>query len=247
VRDGDLVEPAAGVDDVDRAPVGQARHGEARDALQRLLVIQRRRERLAGLREEALAQLGLLGLGDVFDHADRQQLAARRAQRRGLDEPPALLAGLAVHDARQQRLGRQPVDDLPARDVLGLQRPAVLVRGVPRRGDAAKWLRQQILRAGVAEQVGGRLVGVADAPRSVRHRDRLGEVGEHAVELLARGAELADELELRAAQPRAPPCQRAAGRERAGDERDHRAHANPPVDRPSPPGMRAFCQQCPPA
>ena len=61
--------------DVDRAPVGQAGHDQLRDAPQRLLVVQRGGERHAGLGEEALAQLGLLGLGHVLDHADRHQLA----------------------------------------------------------------------------------------------------------------------------------------------------------------------------
>ena len=61
-REGDVRDPAVLVRQVDGAPVGEPRDGELGHALERLAVIEARGEQLAGLGEEALAQLGLFGL-----------------------------------------------------------------------------------------------------------------------------------------------------------------------------------------
>src|SRR5439155_8365313 len=52
VRDGDVTQLAAVVEQLDRAPVGERRHGELRDALERRLVLERRRQDLGDAREE---------------------------------------------------------------------------------------------------------------------------------------------------------------------------------------------------
>ena len=107
---------------VDRAPVGQPRHGELRDPLERLLVVEAGGQHLAGLGEEALAQLGLLGLGDVLDDVHREG-AALVLEQRGLRQQPVALAGGPVDAAREQLRRGLAGDEPAAREVLD-RRPA---------------------------------------------------------------------------------------------------------------------------
>ncbi len=83
VRDGEPAQPAVGVHHVDGAPVGQPRDGELSDGGQRRPIVQRRRQHLAHVGQEA--DLFARGLG----------VAARLAL--GLPEPCAL-----------ERLGAEP-------------------------------------------------------------------------------------------------------------------------------------------
>src|SRR5512133_2806578 len=59
---------------VDAAPVGDLRHRELRDLLQRVLVVQRGREDAPAVAEQTLSQLGLLDRGQVLDEVDREVL-----------------------------------------------------------------------------------------------------------------------------------------------------------------------------
>ena len=52
VRDRDVAQAPLLVEDVDRAPVAERRDREAREVLERSLVLERRREDLAGADEE---------------------------------------------------------------------------------------------------------------------------------------------------------------------------------------------------
>ena len=122
VRDGDVVQRAAGRDQVDRAPVRDPRHRELGHLRQRLLVVQRGGQRLAHAREEG--QL----LGPELGHAardpgaalelgehHRQRAAADDRQQRGhvvaLEEDAVDLAG---DDGEDQRVDGHPGGDARA-------------------------------------------------------------------------------------------------------------------------------------
>ena len=182
VRQRDLPQRAAVVGQLDRAPVGHPRDRERRDPLQRLLVGERRRERLAGLGQELLAQRGLALLGDVLDHVHREDLALLVLQRRRLRQQPAQLAGGAVDAPRQQRLGELAADHARAREVGLVERPAVRVADLEAPGQLARLRGEDRVHARQAEQPRGRLVGVLDAPVRVVDGDRLRERAEDAVE-----------------------------------------------------------------
>ena len=123
---------------IDVARVRQPRHADMRDPRRDLVLVERGREELAGLREQAQTVVGPLAVGDLHDHrADPDHLALGRVHRVVAREPVAALAHLqrrvvgrlGVHD-RLARLehtpverdedGRELADDLPevAADVL---------------------------------------------------------------------------------------------------------------------------------
>ena len=131
------------VDEVDAAPVGELRHGEAGDVLQCLPVVERGRQQRRGAREELAAQLQPLALGDVLDdrhrRVDRPLLVSHGGR---LEQHPALVARRLVDRAQKHRLGlllaaQQPhrgqVFHLHVRAVLGRD----LVAPISARGSAA--------------------------------------------------------------------------------------------------------------
>ena len=94
------------VNEVDGAPVGDVWHGQLGHVLERLLVIQRGSQHVAGVGQEGTLLLGPLLLGDVLDHHDcRLHLAGLVHQRRRLEQVPALNAGVAINRSDQQRFG----------------------------------------------------------------------------------------------------------------------------------------------
>ena len=155
VGERDLLDAALAVRQVDGAPVRQPRHGELRDALQRLLVVERGGEQLPGLGEEALAQLGLLGVRDVLDDVDREVAPLILEQRR-LGQQPVGAPGLAVDAAREQRGRGLAGHEAAAGEVLDLDRRAVLL------GDREAGRELAGARGG---DVVGRRRGRAAAPR----------------------------------------------------------------------------------
>ena len=96
VGDRHGVEDAASPRQVHAAPVGEVRHRHLRDLPQGRLVVERAGQGTRRIRQQPLAQLAHLDLGDVLDdvhHAvDR---AAAVAQDADVIDQPALLAGLA--------------------------------------------------------------------------------------------------------------------------------------------------------
>ena len=80
---------------VDVAGVGQPRHAHVRDPRGDLVLLERGREELAGLREQPQAVVGALAIGDLHDHrADPDHLAAGRVHRVVAGQPVAPLAHL---------------------------------------------------------------------------------------------------------------------------------------------------------
>ena len=132
VRERDLEHDAI-VDDVHRRPVGDGRDGRARDRLERVDVVERRAEQLAGFEEEPLRLLGPLVIVDVGGRADPEVDRAFRApDRHRAAEMPAVgsvpraeavldLEGLAGGKRRRALRDR-------GREVVGVdrERPAVL-------------------------------------------------------------------------------------------------------------------------
>jgi threonine dehydrogenase-like Zn-dependent dehydrogenase len=178
------------VEHVDAAPVGQARHDHARDALQRGLVVEGRSEQLPGLGEEALAQLGVLGDGDVLDDVDGQPGAVRLLRQRRLGEQPVRLAGVLPDAAREQLLRLLALHQPPAGQVLDGHRTAVLVQHREVLGELAWLRRQHLVDVLAAEQLRRRGVRVDGLAALVVDGDRLAERAEDAVEPCLRGVEV---------------------------------------------------------
>ena len=84
VRDNQPLHAPRLLDDVDGAPVGELRHGERRDVLQRRLVVERRGEDRARLGEEA-PLLGRLRL--LFIEARRGDRSSGEVRERGRGAP----------------------------------------------------------------------------------------------------------------------------------------------------------------
>jgi len=74
VRDDDMIAAVAGlVGELHQAPIRQRRHRRPRDVAQRLLVVQRRAEDPAGLRQHPGMHLGALDRSDVRGDRDRRR------------------------------------------------------------------------------------------------------------------------------------------------------------------------------
>ena len=78
VLEREPLEPSV-EEDVDRAPVGDPRHGKPRDVGERLLVVERAPEHPAGLGEERLPLLGELAVLDIGRRADPAVVGRQRA------------------------------------------------------------------------------------------------------------------------------------------------------------------------
>ena len=117
-------DAAAPVEQVDRAPVGELRDGQPRDVAQGLLVVERRGEQVARLGEEALAALGVLGLGDVLDDVHGEPLLVVEQGR--LREQPALARRVARCTLRvsSSALGSPASSRLPGRSSSVTGRPS---------------------------------------------------------------------------------------------------------------------------
>ena len=129
---GDARDPGehAVAKEIDVAGVRQPRHADTGDPRRDLVLVERGREELAGLRQQAQAVVGSLPVRDLHDHrADSDHLALGRVHRVVAREPVAALAhlqsrvvgGFGVHD-RLARLehasiernedGRELADDV---------------------------------------------------------------------------------------------------------------------------------------
>jgi hypothetical protein len=158
VHKGDALQPIA-ARHRHVAPVREPRHGEARDPVERLLVVEAGGHQRARLREEALRVLGALDLGDVLDHVDHEPAGDRP----GLDHAPALLPRVAAHAADHERLRRLAAEDGAAGQVLELQWGARLGEGLEGVHDRLRRRVDQLLRRVEAEARGGGGVGVDEA------------------------------------------------------------------------------------
>ena len=221
VRDREPLDLPVGADDVDRAPVGEARDAELRDLAERVVVVERRREQLARLREEGhpLAQR-LLG---------RVQARAGERLRRLPCERQLHLAALGLeedvavererHRAEHATLDRERHDDerVPVLALVrerGVALVALLHRREEERLAGADHVRHRHLGlerearpaghrrrvvAPLGEQLDGGAVLAEDADRAGAGLGGLDAFGQDRVEHLLRrdrlGQELGDALE----------------------------------------------------
>jgi len=185
VRDGHRADVPVPVGQADRAPVGELRDRELGDLLERALVVQRRGEQRAGIGQQPLRHLRALDLGEVLADVDDEldaSLAVIDARR--LRHAPRLLAGRPVHRPQHERLGLELAREQPAsRELVQVDRRAVLVRRLVRIDDLLDRCREHLLRVVVAEHSRRGLVGVDQAAARVLDRDGLGELREGGGEL----------------------------------------------------------------
>ena len=193
---------AAVAEQVDHAPVGELRHGEPGDAAQRLLEVERSGQHAAGVGQQPLRLLGLLEVGDVLDHVDRQQAALGRPHGPGLDPRPADLAALVRSIAHGQRLRLEPLQREPPGEALERERAPVVAEQLEALHQLGRGRAQQRLPGLEAEQPDRRLVDVDQAAVGPLHGDGVGDAGEDRLELVAGEPEVAVEpgvLEVQAA------------------------------------------------
>ena len=184
--DRELADRAVRLDDVDRAPVCDSRHGEARDGGERLAVVERARELGTGVEEELLSLLGALAVVDVRCGADPDlDLTALADDRDRAPEMPAIAAvggAEAVLDL-EDLAGRQRLRTalLRGRQVVGMAdpRPRFRVGLLARHAGVLEPALVEVRRVAVRVR----------RPNDLRHR-----VGETPVALLALAANGPDRL-----------------------------------------------------
>lgn len=183
VLDGEPCERAVRLDDVDHAPVGDTRNGQARDARESAVVVERLREHVAGLGEEPHALGGQALVGDVVEDVDR-----------GHDRAGLVAHGLRAHD-RPQRVARlaEAVADRLLDVLLAVQRAPAgqpLVRELaalrvdelePLEQGGGRRLDELVGRRDPGEP-GGRLVRVHDGTGRVLDGDPVADVSQHELE-----------------------------------------------------------------
>jgi hypothetical protein len=196
VRDRREGEPFR-VGDVDRAPVGELGYEQPRQALERPRLVERRRQELAGLRQDPLRHLGALHRGDVVDHVDRQLRAPVAVEHRGrLDDGPALQAGGPVHRAHDERARVLARQHAAAGEVIDAQRPPVLCEGGVAVDDLARRRGEQLLGGLEAEQHRGRVVGVDQGAVRVLHGDGLGQAAQRRAQPRLDGLQLGEQARV---------------------------------------------------
>ena len=214
VGDRDLLDRAVAVGHAHAAPVGERRHGEVGDVLQRALVVERGRERRAGAREQPLRVLRAPLLGDVLDHRHHQpRLAARVEDAARLVDAPAFLARRAVDDAQPLRRDLLAAQHAVGRVLLRRQRRPVLVVEVGELDEVGRRRAEQRVHRREPERRGGGVVGVHEPLVAILDHDRLGEVAERRGQLLAE----------RLGADRLPARARGEDREDAAEDHDRGA------------------------
>ena len=181
--EGNLRQRVAVAAHRDAAPVGQPRHHQLCEALQRVLVVQGRGQLLPGLRQQALGELGALDLGEVLDHAhDQRQRAVGVEHGSCLIQQPALLAGGADHVANEQRLGYLPASRARGRKVRELDDPPRLVEHVVESHQLPRCGVRHLAGRAEVQQPRRRRVREHDPPVRPPDEDRLREIRQRRLE-----------------------------------------------------------------
>ncbi len=154
--------------DVENPEVGQHRHDQPDDPLERLPVIQRRGERGAGVGQQALHLLAVLPLGDVAE-VDRQAAVPERI---GLHLEPAIPGLVVILELDVHTLGNGPLE-FP------------LEPGAHGRREELPLFAAQQLFAGPAVDPLGLGVHVGDPPVSVQRHEAVGDALEDGLGLVA--------------------------------------------------------------
>ena len=171
VRDRDLLEDPAGAGQVDRAPVGERRHGQLGDPLERGREVGRRAELAPGLDQHPLPDLGPSGrsdvLGDIDDHRGPPAVVEHH---RGLRREPGLPAGAGVDAPHEHGRRRAPALQRahPAHVVAGERPPVGVVEREPLEDRVERQRAQRVERRG-ADQLDGGLVREQDRALRVAH------------------------------------------------------------------------------
>ena len=179
-----VLQRPVGCEPVDEAVVRDRRHDEPRDLRQRLVDVERRRQRATGVGEHPQPLLGAALLREVVEDVDRHpHIAAVIEHGRGADDRPAPLA--AVPEAVLQlplRLAALHERD-PARQLCERQRIAVLVEDLEPSDDLLAGRGEELReRVEAAERRRG-LVRVDDpAVRGLRG-DAVGDTAKDRLEL----------------------------------------------------------------
>ena len=165
------------VTDVDRAPVGQPRHHQPRQPLERLLGVERLGEEVGRVGEEAGLGLAPARLGDVDERRHRADHAPGRVKHR-----PRAQVDAAAGAVRELDVDLLALDDLPGREA-ARDRPVAHLEPAPVgmegdvRADVGDRLRPRrrrppdLGRARVhRDDVAGRSLGDRHADRKLMHQ-----------------------------------------------------------------------------
>ena len=228
---GDARDPGehAVAKEIDVAGVRQPRHADVRDPRRDLVLVERGREELAGLGEQAQAVVGPLPVRDLHDHrADPDHLAVGRVHRVVAREPVAPLAHL-----QRRVVGRLRVHDRLAR----LEHAAVErdEDGRELADDVAEVTADVLLRREPVDR-GERVVDPDEAELAIPEADPDRGRDEQRVQLRVRLLRGAEEERVVDRERRAP---RELAREREVEVAEAPARlAGPERDRPEHPAAR---------
>ena len=191
VRDGELLEVVARVEELHAAPVRDARHGEIDHLRERRRDVEGRAQRLTDARQVLPGRLGLPALGHVAEHADGEVHAAvavedRRRRHRG----PALLAG-ALRPEPHDGGRRLAVQRAAPRQLVGGEGPPVLVRELEPVQDLVGPRREHLLGGREPAELRGGLVRVDERSVGSLRGHAFGDAAQDEVELVARSAHVA--------------------------------------------------------
>ena len=226
VRDGQALEAARGVDDVDQAPVPEVRHGERAQAPQCSRVVERGAQQLARFGEElepaarralVLVEARLLdrerdAVGEQLQGALVLLAEEPRFHRPDVEDAqePALDEERHAEQRFQPFLGQERVEQLGLADIGDEDRPALL--GDPAREAAAEWNPNPLARLDVLLEALGpardellSLLVQEERDRGVGAHDPadpLEQVPQEAVEVEMREGGLRDDLEVAQASDR---------------------------------------------
>ena len=186
MRHGHRLACAVVVEQVDRAPVGDLGHRQPSDVAQRLLVVERGGQHLAGPRQELHAQGRALAAVTSSMMVTAASIEPARVTHRGrLQQHPLLLAGDPVDRAQQQRLGLLAAQQPDGGEVLHADRMAVLTGSLIRPHQRSRIRVAQILHRGKSQSIQRSLVGVDEVIVGAADRNRLGQrVDDHRQALL---------------------------------------------------------------
>ena len=185
------IEPSSAAH-VDHAPVAEPRHGEPRHLGERALVVERRREQLARLGEEAAAVLRALAPGDVVEDVDREPHAAVLVAhgRRADDRPAPARRSRGSGSRPSARAARSPgARAVPAARSSGSGSPSSS-RSSKRAISSAIGAARSSVCGREADQARGRVVRVDEAAVRILDGDPVGDLAQDHRELVARLAQV---------------------------------------------------------
>ena len=179
---------------VDAAPVGERRHGELGDLLERRPRRRASAQEPAGLDEQPLAELGALGRGDVLGDVHHERRRGRRRPRRPSPWTRATAGRRSRASTRRRSIGgvraRRARAPAPRQLVVAERAPVGVVEREPRpTAPRARLSRSSLERLGARAARAPPRLASTTRPSRVAHGDGVLHAGDQRLELALGGSE----------------------------------------------------------